>query len=207
MVTSKDSILNAIRNAKPPAAALPNVGGAWTCYANRRQQFIDTLVSVGGTAICVPDLAQLNAELRRLPVYVGARQVVSMVEGAGEANVDTDSIADPHELADVDVAIMPGEFGVAENGAIWITDRDVPQRVVYYLCQHLVLVLAASEIVDHMHAAYERLHTAGQGGRSVFAEPVFGAFISGPSKTADIEQALVIGAHGPRSLTVFLVGE
>jgi L-lactate dehydrogenase complex protein LldG len=58
-----------------------------------------------------------------------------------------------------------------------------------------------------MHAAYERLQAAGQGGRSIFAEPMFGAFISGPSKTADIEQALVIGAHGPRSLTVFLLGE
>ncbi|MCI0492871.1 MAG: lactate utilization protein, partial [Planctomycetes bacterium] len=113
----------------------------------------------------------------------------------------------PHALTDVDIAILLGEFAVAENGAVWVTDRRVPLRVIYFLCQHLVLVVPASEIVDHMHAAYERLATAGTGSRSTFAEPVFGVFISGPSKTADIEQALVIGAHGPRSLTVFLVDE
>jgi L-lactate dehydrogenase complex protein LldG len=83
----------------------------------------------------------------------------------------------------------------------------VPLRAVYYLCQHLVVVLPAGEIVDNMHDAYARSQTAGQGGASTFAEPLFGAFISGPSKTADIEQALVIGAHGPRSLTAFLLGE
>jgi len=207
MSNSKEAILTAIRNAQPPAAELPIVEGAWTTYTDRRQQFIDTLVGVGGTAICVRTLAELNESLRTLPVYAEARQIVSLVDGAGVANVDMAAIADPHDLAGVDVAILPGEFAVAENGAIWITDRKVPQRVAYYLCQHLVLVLRASEIVDHMHAAYERLRTAGQGGTSAFAGPVFGAFISGPSKTADIEQALVIGAHGPRSLTVYLLGE
>jgi L-lactate dehydrogenase complex protein LldG len=139
-------------------------------------------------------------------VYSEARQIVSVVPGVGDANVDLASIEDPHALAGVDVAILPGEFGVAENGAIWVTDRVARWRAVYYICQHLVLVLPACEIVDNMHAAYERLRTAGAVGSSAFSEPMFGAFISGPSKTADIEQSLVIGAHGPRSLTVFLVG-
>jgi L-lactate dehydrogenase complex protein LldG len=58
-------------------------------------------------------------------------------------------------------------------------------------------VIPAAEILDNMHQAYERL---------AFDKPGFGAFISGPSKTADIEQSLVIGAHGPRSLTVFCIG-
>jgi L-lactate dehydrogenase complex protein LldG len=106
-------------------------------------------------------------------------------------------VEDPHQLESVDFAILPGRFAVAENGAVWVTDEGVKQRVIFFIVQHLALVVPASEIVHNMHQAYERL---------AFARPGFGAFISGPSKTADIEQSLVIGAHGPRSLTVFCVG-
>jgi L-lactate dehydrogenase complex protein LldG len=108
-------------------------------------------------------------------------------------------------LADVDVAILHGEFAVAENAAIWATDHNLSQRVIYFLCQHLILVVPSSAIVDHMHAAYARIAAVSQNGRPAFAEPIFGVFISGPSKTADIEQSLVVGAHGPRSLTVCLL--
>jgi L-lactate dehydrogenase complex protein LldG len=205
MSSSKDAILQAIRDAQPPEAPLADLDHSWTCYADRTQQFVKMLEAVGGTAICVADAAALNDELERLEVYQQARRILSLVPNVGTPNVDMSAAQSPHDLADVDVAILPGEFAVAENGAVWMTDRNVRHRVAYYLCQHLVLVVPASEIVDNVHAAYERLAT-GQGGALAFKEPVFGAFISGPSKTADIEQALVIGAHGPRSLTVFLVG-
>ena len=66
-----------------------------------------------------------------------------------------------------------------------------------FLTQHLVLLLERSSLVDQMHEAYARLGArVGQTG--------YGCFLCGPSKTADIEQALVVGAHGPRSLAVVL---
>jgi L-lactate dehydrogenase complex protein LldG len=198
MLSAKDSILAAIRRNRPAACDAPEFDAAWTTYADRRQQFSDVLTAVGGQAIGVGDMAELNSQLNRLPAYVNAHKIVSLVPGAGTPSVDLASLAAPHELADLDVAILPGRFAVAENAAVWVDDRDLPFRVAYFLCQHLVLVVRASEIVDHLHAAYDRL--AGE-----FADPVFGVFISGPSKTADIEQSLVIGAHGPRSLTVFLL--
>ena len=68
-------------------------------------------------------------------------------------------------------------------------------RAIYFIAQHLVLVVPREALLDHLHQAYERLSFAGAG---------YGLFISGPSKTADIEQSLVIGAHGARSLTVLL---
>jgi L-lactate dehydrogenase complex protein LldG len=198
MPVAKDSILAAIRRKRPAASAAPELSGDWTTYANRRQQFVDVLTAVGGQAIEVRDIAELNAGLNQLPAYTNAHRIVSCVAGAGSPNVDLAAVRTPHELADLDIAILPGQFAVAENAAVWVDDRNLPFRVVYFLCQHLVLVVPATEIVDHLHAAYDRLAGA-------FLDPAFGAFISGPSKTADIEQSLVIGAHGPRSLTVVLL--
>ena len=205
MTSSKQSILTSIRRHRPAAAELPDLNQSWTTYADRRRQFTEVLTAVGGQVILAADSSQAGDALRSMPVYANATRIVSLVPGIGESNVSLAAVDSPHALADVDIAILPGKFGVAENGAVWVTDQDIPLRVIYFLCQHLVLVVPANEIVDHMHAAYERLATAGPGGRSIFTVPRFGAFISGPSKTADIEQSLVIGAHGPRSLTVLLV--
>ena len=195
----------AIRRNRPAEVELPSLTGEWTTYADRRQRFVEVLEAVGGTAIIAPNHAALDAELRRLPIYSQAHNIASLVPDVGQSNIDLSSINAPHALDNVDVAILPGEFAVAENAAIWVTDRDVPLRVLYFLCQHLVLVVPAGAILDHLHAAYEQISAKNHGKAAAFAEPMFGAFISGPSKTADIEQSLVIGAHGPRSLTVCLL--
>ena len=156
---------------------------------------------VGGQAIVARNLGDMNEQLSRLPQIADARKIASLNPNIGPGNVDVQAIDSPHALADIDVAILAGEFAVAENGAVWVSDRDVPLRVLYFLCQHFVLVVPADQVLDHMHAAYERL-AASDHGESEFRLPRFGTFISGPSKTADIEQSLVIGAHGPRSLVV-----
>jgi L-lactate dehydrogenase complex protein LldG len=104
-----------------------------------------------------------------------------------------DKTMDGLSLADVEVLEIDGQFGVAENGAIWLAEEAMPHRVAPFICQHLVINV--SEIVPTMHAAYEHLGGVNSG---------FGLFLAGPSKTADIEQSLVIGAHGARSLTVVI---
>ncbi len=197
-MASRDDILRAVRAHAVPPAELPELREAWISYSDRRRQFASVLESVGGRCVFVVDLGELNGELAKLPAYSSAKKIVSLVPGVGAANVDLEAIVDPHQLDDVDFALLPGQFGVAENGAVWVTDTGLKHRVVYFLVQHLALVIPVAAIVDNMHQAYERLS---------FAEAGFGAFISGPSKTADIEQSLVIGAHGPRSLTVFVLGE
>ena len=104
-----------------------------------------------------------------------------------------DKTLDGLSLAEVEGLEIDGEFGVAENGAIWLTEEALPHRVAPFICQHLVIHV--KKIVPHMHAAYEELKKPSSS---------FGLFLAGPSKTADIEQSLVIGAHGARSLTVVI---
>jgi L-lactate dehydrogenase complex protein LldG len=195
--SSRKEILAAIHSRQPPASELPSLQQNWITYPDRVAQFATILNTIGGKFVRAADAAAADAQLRDIAVYREAKQIVSLVPGIGQSNVDLASISDPHQLEPVDVAIMPGVFGVAENAAIWVTDRGLPLRALFFIVQHLALVLPAGEIVDNMHQAYERLS---------FERPEFGAFIAGPSKTADIEQSLVIGAHGPRSLTVLCIG-
>lgn len=205
-MTSKETILNLVRRNRPVSTELPDLNRAWTTYSDPRAKFVEVLEAVGGKVIVAHDRMDLDEQVQRLPYCSTAQRVVSLVRGVGSPNVDLEKISSPHELADVDVAILPGEFVVAENAAVWVTDRELPQRVLYFLCQHLILVVPAHAIVDHTHAAYEQI-AVDRSGECAFAKPIFGAFISGPSKTADIEQSLVIGAHGARSITVCLLEE
>jgi L-lactate dehydrogenase complex protein LldG len=195
-MTSKHDILTAIARHPAPAAELPDLSGPWIAFPDRLQQFADVLSSVGGRAVRVTNLDELNRTLEELPAYANAARICSLVAGVGRSNVDLDSIADPHALADVDFTVLSGEIGVAENAAVWVTDARLKHRVLPFITQHLALVISADQVVDTLHAAYERI---------AFSGPGFGVFISGPSKTADIEQSLVIGAHGARSLTVFVL--
>jgi L-lactate dehydrogenase complex protein LldG len=194
-MSSRDFILSKIRKQLPQSVPLPTLDKAWIEYPQPEQQFCEVLHSVGGQSKVVADPSQLAATIRELPCFAECKTIVCQVPGIDLANFDLNSASDPHELDDVDLAIMPGDFAVAENAAVWVNDRNVKHRVIYFITQHLVLVVSRREILHNMRYAYERLS---------FEGPGYGLFISGPSKTADIEQSLVIGAHGPRSLTVLL---
>jgi L-lactate dehydrogenase complex protein LldG len=200
-MSSKDSILSAIRRNRPPTVDLPAVAADWITYPDRQQQFIDLLEAVGGQAF-VGTRGEFDKHLRTLPIYTNAQHIVSLVPGIGASDVDLSTIDSPHALDNIDIAILSGEFAVAENASIWVTDGHLPFRVLYFLCQHLVLVVHSHDILNNLHEAYDRLEQS-----KPFANAAFGTFISGPSKTADIEQSLVIGAHGPRSLTVCVLSE
>jgi len=195
-MSSRDDILSAIRSHPLEATPLPTLQQDWIEFEDPVAHFGETLASVGGRCIPVVTLDDINRELSNLTEFSTAIVRVSTVDGVGSPTQDLDEIADPHELESVDFAVLRGEFAVAENGAVWVTDAALKHRVPYFLSQHLALIVPANEVLQNMHAAYERLS---------FMERSFGAFISGPSKTADIEQSLVIGAHGPRSHVVFLV--
>ncbi|HEX8925826.1 MAG TPA: LUD domain-containing protein [Terriglobales bacterium] len=196
-MNSREQILNDLRKNAPPVVALPSMPTG-IIYPDPVQQFGTMFTSVGGKCIRVPDNAALHEALANLEVYAKAKIVASLVTGIDSRGIDPMAITDPHELAGVDVAILPAEFGVAENGAVWIPGSTMgPERAIFVIAQYVVLVLSASQIVSNMHQAYDRVQ---------MERPGFGLFLCGPSKTADIEQSLVIGAHGARSCNLFLIG-
>jgi L-lactate dehydrogenase complex protein LldG len=197
-VTSRERMLGALRRAAPPAVPRPPPPTQWQHFEEPLAHFSRLLGEVGGVCVRVPSEDALRLAVAALPVVAEAEKVASLVPEAHPGNVHLSGLEDPHALSSVEVAVLRGEFAVAENGAVWVPCAVLgPRRALLYVCQHLVLVVDGSEVVHTLHEAYARLR---------FDGPGFGCFVSGPSKTADIEQALVIGAHGARSATVFLVG-
>ena len=196
----RETIFNALRSALPESSPLPDLpaSGPWQTFEDPFARFCEILEVVGGLCQRVATLEEANRQLNAIAEWTAADVRVSVVDGAGDSTIDLDAIDDPHDLENVDYAVLRGHFGVAENGAIWVTDADVKHRVLYFIPQRLALVIPASQIVHNMHEAYDRV--------AVGQNPYAG-FISGPSKTADIEQSLVIGAHGARSLRVFAVDQ
>jgi L-lactate dehydrogenase complex protein LldG len=194
-VAARDDILSAARAAAAPAREHPGVAGLGAAWDDRTGKFLELLGVVGGTCVRVADLAEADQALRALPVHQTARRVVSLVPGVAASTFDPATVTDPRELAGLDLCVLQAELGVAENGAMWIDGGRLPHRALFVIAEHLAVVLFERTLVDHLHEAYARLRPGGR----------FGLFLAGPSKTADIEQSLVIGAHGARSLVVLLV--
>jgi L-lactate dehydrogenase complex protein LldG len=197
-MNSKQTILDALNRCQLPDVELPSLDEAWTTYADPWGQYEQVLAAGGGTTLSVQHRSDIESKLQEIEAYRTASQVWSLVPEVGSRGEDWGQVSDPHDLEKLDFCVVPGDFAVAENGAVWLTDRTISPRAALFITQHLVLVVSADQIVHNMHEAYRRIS---------FDSVRFGIFISGPSKTADIEQSLVIGAHGARSLTVLLVKE
>ena len=82
-----------------------------------------------------------------------------------------------------------------ENGAVGLDGREAHPRALPVICDRLVLLVETRRVVADMHAALAQLPDG------ALAQHHF-TFVAGPSKTADIEGELVLGAHGPRALIV-----
>ncbi len=199
-MTTREKILADVRKNQPPLVAAPGIA----VLENRVQADGSTILetfkavagNVGGRVVLVDSIEGVKAHLNIIP---GTRVLTTVPELFDVAD-DAASFANatPHELENVELAILEAEFGVAENSALWVTEKQMGTRVLPFICQHLAFVVNASDIVADMHAAY--LRTEG-------SDHCFASFIAGPSKTADIEQSLVLGAHGPRSLVIFIISK
>lgn len=196
-MTSREKILAAVAQNQPGKVALPDISFFKGEPEVAADKFITTLTTIGGRAIRVSGYDEIATLIKQ--EYTDDHRIISLVpELAGVSREVYEIDPDAHHLENVDLAVLNAHFGVAENGAIWITEELMGHRALPFITQHLAIVIKESSIVPTMHEAYQRIGDN--------RAPGFGTFIAGPSKTADIEQSLVIGAHGSRSMTVFLLG-
>lgn len=190
-MSSREKILTSIRQNKLTALPLPNVPLFNETQDDLLSRFNDILTFVGGRLRVLSDDETLAGVLQQS--YPAAERIASSLPVAGISLVPIDVHSDKITLEAIDLAILKGEFAVAENSAIWVPEANMLHRALPFITQHLVLVVARKDFVLTMHEAYQRIDRASLS---------YGVFIAGPSKTADIEQSLVIGAHGARSLLV-----
>ena len=193
-MTTRDQILANIKANQPPLQPLAPSLTFISTFPDLTQQFADVLTFVRGKAEVVPDYAAVRECLQK--DFPGMTSVATTIPDLADLADTTLAVTDPHDLAGLNLAIIEGQLAVAENAAIWVDERQLPQRVTPMITQYLAIVIRQSTIVPNMHDAYRKIQVNATG---------FGTFLCGPSKTADIEQSLVIGAHGARSLTVYIL--
>jgi L-lactate dehydrogenase complex protein LldG len=194
-MSSREEILKRVKANKPAWQPLPDLLSFGTVpAAERLALFIKSFESGGGVAVRVPDLPAIGAWLAQ--AFAGPERLINTIPEIGYGLAPATLYPSGHVLASLEMAVVAGALGVAENGAVWVSEASLPTRVLPFICEHLVLVISQSQLVGTMHEAYARLQVDAAG---------YGVFIAGPSRTADIEQSLVIGAHGPKRAHVFIV--
>ena len=166
-------------------------------YPDPLLQFMNMTKSVGGNAMEVEQGRDINELIREL--YPDAKEIASNLPEITIATRNPDTVGRARDLNGTDVGVVRGSFGVAENACVWIP-QTMKEKAVCFISENLVILLPKSQIVNNMHEAYKRIQ---------FDETYdgYGTFISGPSKTADIAQVLVMGAQAARSATVLLLPE
>ncbi|HZH36265.1 MAG TPA: LUD domain-containing protein [Flavisolibacter sp.] len=192
-MNSRDNILALIKKNKPSELPLPDTFFITREVGSEVKRFIEVLQSIGGKVEQVNNLQAVQDYLQQQSAQ--GHEVVNGVTGIYPNNLAQYTDSDALAVEAVHTVVLKGALGVAENGSVWLSEEAMGNRLLPFICQELVVVVEPENIVADMHQAYQKITIDTDG---------YGVFIAGPSKTADIEQSLVIGAHGPLAMTVYL---
>ena len=205
-MSSKEDILKKYRANIRQQFDMPDLSDIRAItYPDPLLQFMNMVKSVGGNAIEVDKGADINQLIKEL--YPDAKEIASNLPEITIATRNPDEVGRARDLNGTDVGVVRGCFGVAENACVWIP-QQMKEKAVCFISENLIILLDKSQIVNNMHEAYRRLSTRDpKSGLDLFDEYGYGTFISGPSKTADIAQVLVMGAQAARSATILLLPE
>ena len=191
-MSTREEILTKVRANIRDTYDMPDVKALKAVtYGDPVAQFIAAAEASWAQVVELKGGDDVNALIRSL--YPEAKVFASNIKGI-QADRNPDTVPEAADLNGTDVGIVRGEVGVAENACVWIP-QTMKEKVVCFISEYLVILLDRKTIVNNMHEAYRRIRMTDYG---------YGTFISGPSKTADIAQALVMGAQAARGVTILL---
>lgn len=203
-MSSKEEILNRLRRNVRETYDMPDLSFSKLTYEDPVAEFVhQTTTTAGAHLIEMHEGDDINDIIRR--AYPDAKVIASNIP-AVKADLNPDEVAEAQDLDGTDVGVVEGGVACAENACVWVP-MNMKQKAVCFISESLVIIVHRKNIVSNMHEAYDFLKTRGSGveGQTETSKYGFGTFISGPSKTADIEQALVYGAQAAKGVTVVLV--
>ncbi len=226
-MTERDNMLARIREAltipapppgfhqrtaafSPRAAAqqarlwLPETGEGFSAWL---ELFAKNLAELKGALHICQDSAEAACRLREISVEENWRSLAT--HGAGIASalaatlglpvISTDGGYATADLEQCSASITECDALVAQTGSVLVTSRSAGGRALTVLPPHHVVTARKEQLVPDLPSAYELLHRLYSS-----SWPSMIGLITGPSRTADIERILVLGAHGPKRLTIFL---
>ena len=193
-MSSRDEILASIRKNTLKKFDYPTWKVNAVQYPDLVKQFISISAAVGGEAVELPEGMDVNEYI--LKRYPNMNAIASNMPEITCATMNPDDVEVAQDLNGTDLAVVKGEIGVAENGCVWIP-QTVKHKIIYFIAERLVILLEKKNLVNNMAEAYAKIEK--------MPKYNFATFISGPSKTADIEQTLVKGAHGAMEALVILI--
>ena len=103
-----------------------------------------------------------------------------------------------HEFASIELSVVHPSFVIADIGSLVFLYNKTGTSLPHFLCDNTFALVKRDQIVANQFELFKKLSI--EDSKNM-------VFVAGPSRTADIEKILVLGAHGPRNLTVILVDE
>jgi L-lactate dehydrogenase complex protein LldG len=219
-MTHRETILSRVREALKNPAPPPSLGAeprasarAWLppggeTLEEQIELFRQNAQNLKAEFLTLPDFPAAARHVRSLSAAGGWKKIGlhsgsltgPMARELGLSEVRTDSGYAVEELESCDAALTECEVLVAQTGSVLVSSPSAGGRALSVLPPHHVVLARRGQMVPDLTAALQ--HVSDKYGAKF---PSFLSFITGPSRTGDIERILVLGAHGPKKLTILLL--
>ncbi|MDQ3193017.1 MAG: lactate utilization protein [Bacteroidota bacterium] len=209
--TSREKILKKVRNALIHKSSKPeseNIDFESPIYSKQEESaeitFAQKFTALNGKfAFCENTkefesiIKEFSAEAALGEIYCAEESIKELLTNAGIKHTDN-----PAKLTSCEVSVTNCEYLIARTGSIMISSRQSSGRKLPVFPDKHIVVAYSSQLVDDIKDALKAIKL-----KYADKAPSLISLISGPSRTADIEKTLILGAHGPKEIYLFLIDD